>query len=124
MTKEDVRALVAALVPLIKAELASAEQRLAARDTAAETRLAALEERFAKHEQRLATIETKAATAPQYKGIWQRGTPYQPNELVTVDGSLWISLVPDNQTRPGEGPGSWQLCAKRGRDGRDATSPH
>jgi hypothetical protein len=54
----------------------------------------------------------------KYVGTWTSGF-YRKNNFVISDGSLWICLD-DTHTRPGENPRAWQLCTKRGRDGKDA----
>jgi integrin beta 3 len=54
---------------------------------------------------------------PIYKGVFKEGTAYQPGDMVTHGGSLW-HVNEETTAKPGEGP--YTLCAKRGRDGRDA----
>jgi hypothetical protein len=67
-------------------------------------------------------LEQRVAAAEQsplkYLGTYEAGRLYSQNHLVTDRGSLWIALR-STQQRPGDGDG-WQLCAKKGADGRDA----
>lgn len=55
----------------------------------------------------------------KYCGVWAAKT-YPENSLVTRDGSLWIAKR-TTAAYPGGGaePDSWQLCVKRGQDGKD-----
>jgi hypothetical protein len=59
----------------------------------------------------------------KYCGVWVAGKTYQENMLVTHSGSLWIAKK-STAAYPGGGaePDSWQLCVKRGRDGKDGAS--
>jgi hypothetical protein len=56
----------------------------------------------------------------KYCGVWVAGKTYQEHSLVTRDGSLWIAKR-TTAAYPGGGaePDSWQLCVKRGQDGKD-----
>jgi len=51
-----------------------------------------------------------------YKGIWKEGT-YTKGNTVTTGGSLW-HCNKDTTDKPGTSE-AWQLCAKKGTDGRD-----
>jgi hypothetical protein len=51
-----------------------------------------------------------------YKGIWKEGT-YTKGSTVTTGGSLW-HCNRDTTDKPGTSE-AWQLCAKKGTDGRD-----
>jgi hypothetical protein len=51
-----------------------------------------------------------------YKGIWKEGA-YTKGSTVTTGGSLW-HCNKDTTDKPGTSE-SWQLCAKKGTDGRD-----
>lgn len=53
----------------------------------------------------------------QYKGVWKTGDEYQAGNTVTQDGSMWIALQ-DTTSKPGEYNKEWQLCVKRGRNGK------
>jgi hypothetical protein len=67
---------------------------------------------------RIAELATRPASL-EYCGVWRSGA-YQKNQCVTFDGSLWIALC-NTPHKPGTDK-SWQLCVKRGRDGKDAKS--
>jgi hypothetical protein len=51
-----------------------------------------------------------------YKGIWKEGA-YTKGNTVTTGGSLW-HCNKDTTDKPGTSE-AWQLCAKKGTDGRD-----
>lgn len=59
----------------------------------------------------------------EYRGVWTAGKTYEKGDTTTDGGSLWVALEATT-ARPGDvrpgGKAPWQLCAKRGRDGRDA----
>jgi hypothetical protein len=57
----------------------------------------------------------------KYFGTWTAGKTYGENSLVTQGGSLWIAKQ-TTTAYPGGGaePDSWQLCCKRGQDGKAA----
>ena len=59
----------------------------------------------------------------KYFGVWSAGKTYAENSPVTHSGSLWIAKK-TTAAYPGGGaePDSWQLCVKRGRDGKDGAS--
>ena len=63
-------------------------------------------------------IEQLEKVPLKFTGTYEIGRVYAKNELVVHHGSLWIALK-ENQQAPGAGDG-WQLCCKRGQDGRDA----
>lgn len=52
-----------------------------------------------------------------YRGVWT-DQPYTQGDTVTWDGSLWVRMAGDGQSKPGT-DSLWKLSAKRGRDGRD-----
>lgn len=52
-----------------------------------------------------------------YRGVWT-DQPYTQGDTVTWDGSLWVRMSGDGQSKPGT-DSLWKLSAKRGRDGRD-----
>jgi hypothetical protein len=55
----------------------------------------------------------------EYKGVFEAGVTYHKGECVTHAGSLWIAKH-DTMLKPDEHDGrDWQLCVKRGRDGKD-----
>ena len=56
-----------------------------------------------------------------YRGVYQPDTAYLPGDQVTHAGSQWIATAPTFGNRPddtGDGARTWQLSAKRGRDGK------
>jgi hypothetical protein len=59
----------------------------------------------------------------KYCGVWSAGKTYVENSLVTQGGSLWIAKQ-TTAAFPGGGaePDSWQLCCKRGQDGKDSSA--
>lgn len=76
------------------------------------TKIAALEARVAELEMR-----PKGMT---YRGICDAGRVYEPGDVVTHSGSMWVATRRTGDT-PGEGGNTgWLLAVKRGRDGKDA----
>jgi hypothetical protein len=57
----------------------------------------------------------------QYAGIWDCERDYEPGDMITSDGSLWLARSPHSAIRPGTDKGGavWQLIVKRGKDGAD-----
>lgn len=54
-----------------------------------------------------------------YKGVWApKDEGYSLNNSTSYNGSLWISRVSNNKSKPGESP-DWQLAVRKGRDGKD-----
>lgn len=52
----------------------------------------------------------------EYKGTWQAETEYRKNNVITMNGGLWVCLNTRTRERP---PSShWQLAVKAGRDAR------
>ena len=67
--------------------------------------------------------ELEARPELKYCGVWVAGKTYQENMLVTHSGSLWIAKKTTASYPGGNAePGAWQLCTKRGRDGKDGAS--
>ena len=95
MTEADVQAFVNALAPVIKNYVQRSLEPVT-------KRLDGLEERG----------------SLEYRGIFEDSTVYRKGDLVTRDGSLWIAKSPTHE-RPGASS-DWQLCVKRGQNGRDA----
>lgn len=64
----------------------------------------------------LAEIEAKGIS---YQGVFQKAQQYRRGAMVTHDGSLHAA-VRDTVAgeAPGDASGAFQLCCKRGRDGR------
>lgn len=55
-------------------------------------------------------------------GFWTEGMKSYAGQAMTHDGALWIAKR-DNGTKPClENKDDWQLAARKGRDGRDATT--
>jgi hypothetical protein len=80
--------------------------------------IAALETKNDSHETRIVALEAKPHI--KYLGVWGAEKMYGPGDGVTHSGSLWICRVAHvSGAAPGEGSSSWQLAAKRGRDGKD-----
>ena len=71
--------------------------------------------RVAKLEERLQTLEERPM---RYLGVYENGKAYFKNSVCTHGGSMWIALS-DTIQPPGE-TDAWQLCVKRGRDGKSA----
>lgn len=72
-------------------------------------------------ERRLVALERRLESEKRgfhYRGIYTEGELYDENDFATHAGSLWACLADGTTTRPGESD-AWQLCCKRGRDGRD-----
>lgn len=67
-------------------------------------------------EQRIAALEDKMAQW-RYCGVWSEGQQCEVGNFVTHEGSLFTCLW-STQSKPGT-DSSWQLCCKRGKDGRD-----
>jgi integrin beta 3 len=52
-----------------------------------------------------------------YRGVWQEGRAYEEGDTVTWGGSLWCAKASTTGKPDG---GDFTLCAKKGRDGKDA----
>jgi hypothetical protein len=90
---------------------AIAEATAEAIKVAVEKSIGPLRDRIAQLEQRPASLK--------YCGVWGEAERYALNDAVTYGGSLWIARAANSGVTPGSGAG-WQLCVKRGRDGKDA----
>lgn len=53
-----------------------------------------------------------------YKGVHRDGDEYEAHDTVTWGGSQWTSTKSENTDKPGTN-GSWVLCVKAGRPGKD-----
>jgi hypothetical protein len=53
-----------------------------------------------------------------YKGVYQPGSEYEPEDAVTYGGSVW-RCKSATTAQPGNGSKDWMLIVKAGRDGRD-----
>lgn len=101
--KAEIESLMKAIAPVLKRYIGDQLEPLRKRLDALERRADAAEER-----------------GLEYRGIWQRAAAYRRGDVVTADGSLFVAI---KAVGPGEQPGKsedWQLCVKRGRDGKDA----
>jgi len=68
----------------------------------------------------LLQAEIAAHKSVRYKGVYKDTCEYNEGDLVTMHGSLFHA----NRTTkmiPGDGSKDWQLCVKKGRDGRDVS---
>lgn len=52
----------------------------------------------------------------KYKNVWKDGE-YDAGDVVTFDGSMWVCLKL-TKAKPGQYNKDWQLCVKRGRNGK------
>ena len=66
------------------------------------------------------TVDIKTHSLPHtlYKGVWRAGV-YDIGDMVTFGGSLW-HCNESGEDKPGDASKSWTLCAKKGRDGKNA----
>lgn len=138
MTREDVGAVVAALVPELRAavERLLAHERLAG-ELALRTALEPITSRLVAVETRPPTpgppgepgtpgppgaagrdgLDGKAGVT--YCGTYVDGRTYDRGDGTTYAGSLWHCNVDGTVSRPGDGSKDWTLMVKRGRDGKD-----
>lgn len=67
------------------------------------------------------TIQREVMTFPVqiYRHVWRAENTYERGDTVTWAGSLWHCNAPTIE-KPDAGGDAWTLCAKRGRDGKDA----
>jgi hypothetical protein len=57
----------------------------------------------------------------RFLGTWQEGHVYKRHNSVQYAGSTWVCMAESTTVRPStDEPLSWGLCAKRGRDGKNA----
>jgi integrin beta 3 len=67
-------------------------------------------------------VQKTAITLPTmiYREVWKAETPYDKGDTVTWDGSVWVRMSTDqnSKTRPGSSS-DWRLAVKRGQDGKD-----
>ena len=55
---------------------------------------------------------------PIYKGVYEPDEAYEPDDMVTFGGSVWVAGA-ETKSKPGTDD-TWKLAVKKGRDGRDA----
>ena len=84
----------------------------------APARAAELGARVAALEARLVTVEERPAGLA-YRGVWEAEATYRVGDVVTRQGSMWVSKLNENHAMPGEAPSAWALSVKHGRNGRD-----
>ncbi len=77
---------------------------------------AKIDKRCADLERRLKEVESRPLI--RYRGVFTEGETYHPGELATHSGSMFYCWAPTKCT-PGTSD-AWQLCVKRGTNGRDA----
>lgn len=67
-------------------------------------------------------VARKAIELPAmiYRGVFREGEEYAQGDTVTWGGSLWHCNAATTD-KPADGSKSWQLCAKKGRDGKDTS---
>ena len=68
-------------------------------------------------QRRIEELESKIANF-EFCGTWRSGVTFRKGNLVVHQGSLFICRC-DSVAPPGTDE-TWQLCTKRGRDGKDA----
>lgn len=54
----------------------------------------------------------------KYQGVYRDAHTYQEGDVVTWAGSTWTAHR-ETTTKPGDGSKDWQLCVRKGRDGKD-----
>jgi hypothetical protein len=59
-------------------------------------------------------------TALRFRGPYRDGEEYRKGDLVVFNGSLWYCGKATAAWPTDSQSGAWTLCAKCGRDGRDA----
>jgi hypothetical protein len=62
-------------------------------------------------------LQAKAAV-PAHRGVWRESVTYEKGDVVQWSGNGWIAREVTTD-KPGEAK-SWDLLARRGRDGKDA----
>ena len=102
MTETEIDMLAKTIKLFVDKEVAAASGALQSKIDALETKIGDLQKR----------------KVPEYKGVWVDDTHYLAASMVTSAGSLWIAKR-DTVDAPGSSV-DWQLCVKRGKDGRDA----
>jgi len=62
------------------------------------------------------------------RGVWDARETYQKLDVVSLNGTSWISLVNDNSEKPGKGAKNWMILAARGASagggGTDLSEPN
>jgi hypothetical protein len=104
VTAADVRVVMAAIVPVVKAQIDQAIAGVLVDVADAQARAVALEHRVAAFE---------AKPHVKFKGVWTPGTEYDVGDAVVHSGSLWIARA-WTTGKPNEDHVAWQLAVKRG----------
>jgi len=55
---------------------------------------------------------------PIYREVWKAGVSYDIGDVTTFDGSMWVALEPNKDSKPGQFNKVWRLSVKKGRNGR------
>lgn len=55
---------------------------------------------------------------PIYKGVYEQDETYEPDDMVTFGGSVWVAIA-ETKSKP-QTDDTWKLAVKKGRDGRDS----
>lgn len=63
-------------------------------------------------------LKTVRIGFPIYKGVYEQDESYEPDDMVTFGGSVWVAGA-ETKSKPGTDD-TWKLAVKKGRDGRDA----
>lgn len=98
MRLKDIRLIVKGLAPVFR-------EYVEKKTSPADMRLDALEARMSELEKR---------PTAKWAGIWQPEKSYQPGNLVTRSGSLWISILPTSSAPGTDDSGAWRLIVKQG----------
>lgn len=146
MSPPDVEAMAAEVVLLMKAALAPVQERVGLTDARVEAlslRLMAdvkdLTKENAALRERVAVLETRpqlpgppgkdgdpgppgadGKAGLTYQGVYQDGKTYDLGDVVTWAGQMYHCHKAGTTAKPEEFGRDWQLCVKRGRDGKDA----
>ena len=111
MTKSELEARTRGIAPVITKKISASEQRIA------KAMLEAMEAVTAPLAARLAKLEAQPKGI-SYRGAWDNSLAYEPNDVVTQQGSMWIALRHNAGCRPQDSHEHWRLCVKAGRDAR------
>jgi hypothetical protein len=69
-------------------------------------------------QRRIADLEARPIGL-HYMGTWTKGQSYAKDTGVSHRGSLWVAIKDNPEREPGTPNSGFQLCCKRGRDGKD-----
>lgn len=65
-------------------------------------------------------VEDLADHGFRYRGYWRDGFKAKKQDAITHNGSLWLAIR-DTSDTPDNTSADWNVIARKGRDGRDAT---